>query len=211
MTADQLADLEWGVAVRPFPGEQQCGDSHLVMSTTYGWLMTVADGLGHGPEAADASRRFVETVQGYPEEQPVELMKRCHQALRPTRGSAGTIVAVHRSRNLLSWVGVGNVEGVVRRGGTNASRLEYIAMRGGIVGYRLPELRSSFLHLETGDLLALATDGIDGGFTQALAVTQPPGVLAASILARFASSADDALVLIARWLPPSGQQERGAS
>jgi len=211
MTGDQLADLEWGVALRPFPGEKQCGDNHLVMNTSYGWLLTVADGLGHGPEAADASKKFVETVQHYPDEQPVELMRRCHQALRSTRGSAATIVAVNRSRNLLGWVGVGNVEGVVRHGDAKASRMEYIAMRGGIVGYRLPELRSSFLHLENGDMLVLATDGIDGGFTQALTGQQPPAALAGLILEHFASSADDALVLVALWRSVSGIEEKGLS
>lgn len=197
-TACNNGELDWGVAVRPLPGEQECGDNHFVAETTTGWLLAVADGLGHGPEAAVASRTFIEVLQRHPDEPPVELIRLGHEALKTTRGSAATVVVIDRARCLLSWTGVGNVEGVIRHI-QSATPTEYITMRGGIVGYRIPVLQPTFLRLQDGDILALATDGIDGDFVRAIGCQHAPGKLAGYILDRYAKPTDDALVLVARW------------
>lgn len=202
-TACSKGELGWSVAARALPGEEQSGDNHFVAKTATGWLLAVADGLGHGPEAAVAGRAFVEVLKNHVEEGPVELIRLCHEALKKnnTRGCAATVVTIDRARCLLSWVGVGNVEGVIRHAHPAASATEYITMRGGIVGYRIPNLQESFLRLQDGDILVLATDGIAGDFIQAIGSLHPhpPAKLAGDILGRYAKSTDDALVLVARW------------
>lgn len=190
--------LEWSSAVRPFPGEEHCGDSHLVAETPTGWLLAVADGLGHGAEAALASRSLIEVLRHHLEEAPDRLIRRCHEALKNTRGSAAAVVTIDKRRCLLSWAGVGNVEGVIRHADPSLPK-EYITMRGGIVGARIPGLQTSFLQLQDGDILALATDGIDCRFVQAIAPAQPPDKLAAHILKLYAKPHDDALILVARY------------
>lgn len=202
-------ELDWSVATRPLPGEDLCGDNHLVAQTASGWLLAVADGLGHGPEAAVASQALVEVLKRHIEKPPVELIRLSHDALRNTRGSAAAIVTIDKARSLLSWVGVGNVEGVIRHAPPSVSPFEYITMRGGIVGYRIPGLQPSFLQLLDGDLLALATDGIDGDFVRDILPPYPPDVLAAYILDHYAKSTDDALILVARWrFPVTKEEER---
>ena len=191
--------LEWYIATRPFPGEEHCGDSHLVAETTTGWLLAVADGLGHGAEAAVASRSLMEVVRRHIGEPPDRLIRLCHEALKNTRGSAATVVSIDRKRCLLSWAGVGNVEGVIRHADPALPR-EYITMRGGIIGARIPGLQTSFLQLQDGDILVLATDGIDCRFVQAMGLPHPPDKLAGYILERYAKPHDDALVLVARYL-----------
>lgn len=203
---DKSGSLEWFIAARPFPGEEHCGDSHLVLETKAGWLLAVADGLGHGAEAAVASRSLIEVLRRHPEETPDRLLRLCHQALKNTRGSAATVVAIDRTRCLLSWAGVGNVEGVIRHADPSLPK-EYITMRGGIIGARIPGLQTSFLRLQDGDVLVLATDGIDCRFVQAIGLLHPPDRLAGYILDRFGKPQDDALVLVARYLfaaPTSG-------
>lgn len=191
--------LEWFIATRPFPGEEHCGDSHLVAETTTGWLLAVADGLGHGVEAAVASRSLMEVVRRHLDESPDRLIRLCHEALKNTRGSAATVVSIDRKRCLLSWAGVGNVEGVIRHADPALPR-EYITMRGGIIGARIPGLQPSFLQLQDGDVLVLATDGIDCRFVQSMGLPHPPNKLAGYILERYAKPYDDALVLVARYL-----------
>lgn len=209
MTAICNEELDWGVAARPLPGEELCGDHHLVARTATGWLLAVADGLGHGPKAAVASQTLVDVLKQHLELPPVELIRLCHEALRNTRGSAAAIVTIDGTRCLLSWVGVGNVEGVILHGDPAASSAEYITMRGGIVGYRMPGLQPSFLPLRDGDLLALATDGIESDFVRALLPSHPPEEMAASILDRYAKPTDDALILVARWrFPATSRGER---
>ncbi len=191
--------LIWGVATRALHGETVCGDCHVVEQTTKGWLLAVADGLGHGSEAAFASTIFQNVLIRHKNETPEKLIRLSHDALKNTRGIACTIMTINRQQNLLSWIAVGNVEGIVRHSNPAASSIEYVTMRGGIVGYRLPELQASYLRLTEGDTLALATDGIDGDFVGTVSSVHPPDVLAGSILDHYAKPADDALILIARW------------
>lgn len=198
--------LDWGVATRALPGEVQAGDNHFVAETTTGWLLAVIDGLGHGQEAAVAGRVFVEVLSHHLESLPVELIRLGHTALKNTRGCAAAVVTIDRTRNLLSWVGVGNVEGVIRHAQPTALPTEYITMRGGIVGYRIPVLQPSFLQLQEGDTLVLATDGIAGDFVRAVGFPFPPAKLASHILEHYAKPTDDALVLVARWRCPATTQ-----
>lgn len=210
-TASGNGELDWGVATRALPGERESGDSHFVAETKTGWLLAVADGLGHGPEAAVAGRAFVEVLKQHVEERPVELIRLSHEALKNTRGSAASIVAIDRARSLLSWAGVGNVEGVIRHADSAAMPTEYITMYGGIVGYRIPGLQPAFLRLLDGDILVLATDGIDSDFVRAIGAPHPPNRLAGYILERYAKPTDDALVLVARWRFPSTPQGESPS
>ncbi len=199
MKAPDNRQLDWGVATRALPGETENGDVHLVIKTANGWLLAVADGLGHGSQAAVASSIFIEVLCRHINETPLNQIRLSHEALIGTRGIACTIISIDSKQNLLSWVGVGNVEGVVCHQGPVAVPNEYVTMRGGVVGYRLPELHLSHLRLLDGDTIALATDGIANNFIEIISAPHPPEVLANRILNSYAKPVDDALVLIARW------------
>ncbi len=204
-------EMQWGVATRALPGQTECGDRHVVAKTDAGWLLAVADGLGHGPDAAHAGNIFFEVLQHNLNEPPVKLIHLCHEALKGTRGIACTIMTIDRQRSLLSWIGVGNVEGIVRHVDPSRSPTDYVTMRGGIVGYRIPELKASHLQLSHGDILALATDGIAVDFVRAISPAHPPDVLADRILNHFAKPIDDALILIAHWQMETAEQGGNAS
>lgn len=190
--------LDWAVACRPLPGEHESGDAHCVRPTPAGWLLAVADGLGHGPGAADASRALLEVLDRHAEEPLARLIRRCHERLRSTRGAALSLAAIDVEHKRLEWFGVGNVEGVLRH--APASRYAYITQRGGIVGAKLPPLNPTSIALHDKDLLVFATDGIRDGFTESLNLELAPQALSARILNEFAKPNDDALVLVARWL-----------
>jgi hypothetical protein len=99
------------------------------------------------------------------------------------------------------------VEGVILRTNGTTSSTEYITMRGGIIGFRLPELQPTFLQLSDGDILTMATDGIHSEYVHSIASRHPTDLLSAGILHHYAKPTDDALVLVARWHSPTGQQE----
>jgi hypothetical protein len=92
---------------------------------------------------------------------------------------------------------VGNVEGILLR--ANGEPRETLLLRGGIVGYRLPNLRPVTLPIVEGDTLVFATDGLRSGFAQDLSLGQTPQAMADRILADYSRGTDDALVLIARY------------
>src|SRR5947207_903859 len=113
--ADSPTLLDWGVAVAALPGEGACGDLHLVQPFANGVLVAVVDGVGHGVEAAAAAAVAVATLQARAHEDVAQLLRRCHEALRPTRGAALTVASFNAADGTMTWAGVGSVEGVLFR------------------------------------------------------------------------------------------------
>lgn len=198
-TAGRSTFLEWGAAWRAFPGQAECGDRHVVRATDTAAIVAVLDGLGHGPAAAEAAAKAVAVIDDSLEQDPAALVRRCHEKLLRTRGAVLSLASFAGAGGGLTWLGVGNVDGVLVRGGpARASRREWLASRGGVVGYQLPSLRPAHLEVEPGDVLVLATDGIRRGFTDHLAVQHEPEEIAARLVRTCAREDDDALVLAVR-------------
>ncbi|MGH9326399.1 MAG: SpoIIE family protein phosphatase [Terriglobia bacterium] len=193
--------LECGVAVTPIPGEPEPGDRHLVKSWPDGVLVAVVDGLGHGPGAAEAAKIAMRTIEEHASEPVISLVKWCHASLLGTRGVVMSLASFNAVRGTLTWIGIGNVEGlVVRSDGATVPQRETLLLRGGVVGSRLPGLRASVLPLIPGDTLIFATDGIANDFARGINLDAPPGEVATRIMEQYSKSTDDALVLVARYL-----------
>lgn len=193
--------IDWSARGRPLPGETESGDRHMVAGFADGALLAVIDGLGHGRDAAIAASIAVSELERDPAAPLAELVARCHTALRRSRGAVLSLVRFNASSGTLNWTGVGNVAGVLARAApAGRPAREALLARSGVVGYRLPPLRVSTLTIEAGDAVALATDGIAGGFDLEPLVRVPPDHAAADILDRHGKESDDALVLVARYL-----------
>lgn len=193
--------IEWGVATLALPGERESGDLHLVKAVGQRVLVSVVDGLGHGAEAAAAARTAVATLDRHVDEFVLPLLQRCHEALRGTRGVVMSLALLDAPRGSLTWLGVGNVEGILLSADQAArpGRARLVT-RGGIVGSELPRLRAEVVAVAPGDTLIFATDGIHDGFADAVSADASPQQLADEILARYKKGTDDALVLVARRL-----------
>jgi negative regulator of sigma-B (phosphoserine phosphatase) len=195
--------IEWAVAGRAIKGEDESGDLHIVAEHSSGVLVGVLDGLGHGPEAAEAARTAAEVLVHHVGQPIIALVSLCHESLRKTRGAALSIASIDIAGSL-EWVGVGNVEGVLVRsalGQRNAR--ESLLLRGGVIGDRLPVLRPATLPVYPGDTLMFATDGIATRFVTANPIGRPLGEFAHEILYNHGKDIDDALVLVARYAPDS--------
>jgi hypothetical protein len=191
--------LTWGVAARSFDG-QVSGDGYVLRSFPGGILVCVVDGLGHGPEAAAASRLAIEVMEAHASEDVVSLVRRCHRRLQRTRGAAVALASFGQA-GAMTWVGVGSVDAVLLRADPDARpRREALLLPGGVVGYELPPLRSCTLDVHPGDTLVLATDGIRPGFAEGVRLGESPQRAAEAILERFGTGTDDALVVVVRHL-----------
>jgi phosphoserine phosphatase RsbX len=191
--------VDWGSA--EYALEHDCGDAHVVAFFEGGALVGVVDGLGHGWEAAQAAREAVSVLERHAAEPVAELVQRCHEALRRTRGAVMTVASFDARGSSMTWAGVGNVEALLLRGDPVAEPArEAVTLRGGVVGYQLPQVRASSLRVAPGDTLVMATDGIRSSFAADLRRHERPQEMAEGILARHARRADDALVLVARYL-----------
>ncbi|HKA54819.1 MAG TPA: SpoIIE family protein phosphatase [Candidatus Binatia bacterium] len=210
--ADSFPWLSWGVATRTLARQSVSGDLSLVTSFPGGALIAVVDGLGHGEDAAVAARLAVTALSEHAQESVVLLLQRCHEQLKGTRGVVMSLASVRVHDGLLTWAGVGDVEGMLLRGspGAHPAR-ESLLLRGGVIGYQLPPLHAATLSVRRGDVLILATDGIHSDFTQERLLRNPlvrlapdgPQQLADHLLARYAKATDDALVLVAQYLGDS--------
>jgi negative regulator of sigma-B (phosphoserine phosphatase) len=193
--------ITWGVSSRALDGGAESGDLHLVAPSAQTVLVAAIDGIGHGPEAALAARVAAAVLLQHADEPLIPLMQRCHEALRGTRGVVLSMASFDVQCSTMTWLGVGNVEGVLFR----ADRLAHpprdsLLLRGGVVGYKIPPLRTAERPVEAGDVLVFATDGIRGDF----AAYSPLGCdiqeATDHVLARYGKATDDALVFAARYL-----------
>jgi len=192
--------VEWAVAERPRAGETESGDRCVVKTLPDGALLAAVDGLGHGAEAALAADLAVRTVEHHADQPLIEIVERCHQSLIRTRGVALSLSRWDARRRSLTWVGVGNVEGLLIQAGAKVRpNPERLLLRGGAVGVRLPPLQTSRIGVPGTGLLVFATDGITNGFDQGLDARSPAQSLADQIMARHCRGTDDALVLVARF------------
>lgn len=196
---DARLEAVWGVAGRPLPGEAESGDGYLVRIQPEGLLAAVVDGLGHGSEAAAATEAALLVLDGSPPAALEELFRRCHEALRRTRGAVMTLASFDARQATLSWLGVGNVEAYLLR--ADGRSHQAVSLRGGVLGYQVPRLTAMQAPIASGDMLIMATDGIHSSFSEGLDPREPPQHLADAILARHAKATDDALVLVMRFQP----------
>jgi negative regulator of sigma-B (phosphoserine phosphatase) len=182
-------------------GEARSGDLAVFAGLPRGALVAVLDGLGHGDEAADASDIAAAVLREHRSAPAVELLERCHQALRQTRGVVMTLAWFDLESRELAWAGVGNVEArLVRGAAAHGDRHVSPLVLGGVVGFNLPRVRPSIIPLESGDAVAFATDGIEADYSASLAAGVPAQALAERIFAQHGKGTDDALAVVVRFL-----------
>lgn len=146
---------EIGAINVPYPGETLSGDVW-TYSNRRGDTVLVADGLGHGEEAAAAAEVARTTFAAHENVDIVSLAASIHRALAPTRGAAIGIVRVDRAASLVRYVGVGNIGAAFL---TN-DKLRRMVNRNGTAGHLSPRI-SEFTYPFLDDLvLILHSDGL---------------------------------------------------
>ena len=191
--------VEYGVATFALSGHGQSGDHHLVRCTRDGVLIAAIDGIGHGEDAADAAKVAASILKASVDEPIISLVERCHEKLRSTRGVVLSLASIDPAHGMMTWLGVGKVQGVLMRAnGQKGNPKETLLLRAGVVGSRLPPLQATVIPVGKGDTLCFVTDGVSSDFAENLPVLGNPQKAADRILERCRTGNDDALVLVAR-------------
>jgi negative regulator of sigma-B (phosphoserine phosphatase) len=194
--------VEWGIAALPLAGQEQCGDAYAAKAWKKKFLAAAIDGLGHGRQAAIAAGIAVDTLTRYTSDSDdvISLVKRCHQSLLGTRGVVLSLALFDVMNNAMTWVGVGNVDGLlVRADPQTKPASESLFRRGGVVGYQLPPLRPSTLRVNRGDLIIFSTDGICSAFSREVCLQESPQQIADMVIKGYNRKTDDALVMVVRY------------
>jgi len=191
--------IEYGVATFVLPGQSESGDRHLVCCHETGILIAAIDGIGHGEEAGVAAKAAVSLLKTRADEQVISLVQKCHENLRMTRGVVLSLASINPLHGMMTWIGVGNVQGALMRTGASKGIVEQeLLLRAGVVGSQLPPLQAAVLPIAEGDTLIFATDGVKSEFIKSLSSLEAPQRAADRILEQYCRGNDDALVLVAR-------------
>ena len=191
--------VEYGIARLVLPGESESGDLHLISCNQDVVLIAAIDGIGHGEGAANAAKIAISVLKAGGREPIISLVEQCHEKLRSTRGVVMSLASIDTLHGLMTWLGVGNVQGVLMRANhKTGTRQEMILLRAGVVGSQLPPLQATVLPVARGDTIYFVTDGVRSDFAESLSALENPQRAADRILGQFQNGSDDALVLVAR-------------
>lgn len=188
------------------PGEDVSGDGWRVLRPGSDWLVMVADGLGHGLQAADAAAAALATLDR-PFPSLPELMQDVHGALRASRGAAVGIARA--SLSTVEYVGVGNIVCRVAAPARGAGMAldKQLVSHNGTVGHSLRKTDPFRAPLPAGAVVILHSDGLSSRF--ALGdfpglLEQPAALIAGVLFHAFARHTDDATIVVLRadWKDP---------
>jgi anti-sigma regulatory factor (Ser/Thr protein kinase) len=196
--ADAPPPFRVGAVSVPKAGEEVCGDCWAVRHEGGCCVLLVADGLGHGALAAEASRAAARILRDGPRMGPAAVLQAAHAALRGTRGAAVAVAEADLAAGEVRFAGVGNVAGcIITPGGECRS----MASHNGTVGHEARKFQEFVYPLPAGALLVMNSDGLTSRWnldaSPGLAVRDP--ALIAGVLYRdFQRGRDDVTVLVAR-------------
>ena len=190
----------WGAVSVALPGEIVCGDSWSVAANG---VMTffVADGLGHGQEAANASVEAVRLFHRFNGHRVQTLLDYVHGGLRATRGAAVSIARFDRATRQVQFAGIGNVAGALV---LDAGLRRMVSMPG-TAGHNARKIQAFDYPFE-GGLIVLASDGISTSWNFGRypgIQSNHPALVAAVLYRDFGRKRDDATVLVGKWVPSS--------
>ena len=192
--------IEAAFATLPLPGQSESGDLCLIKRLGKGTLLAVVDGLGHGQDAASAAHAAVGALDRYSREPLIDLVRRCHDAMIGLRGVVLGLAYLDPQAATLTWLGVGNVGGVLLRAdlGNRPSRVTLVP-NAGFIGAEATRPTTRSVPLALGDTVILFSDGIKDGFADSLVLSNTPQQIADFVITRHLKGNDDALVLVARY------------
>jgi anti-sigma regulatory factor (Ser/Thr protein kinase) len=181
----------------PISGETVCGDAWSADRSPGRSLYIVADGLGHGPLAAEAAEEAVRVFHLASQFEPDRILSEIHSALAKTRGAAVSIAEILHEKQVLRYAGAGNIVGVICSGGKTKS----LVSMNGTVGHAIGKIQQFSYPWQPESELIMHSDGIATRWN----VEQYPGLgsrhpaLLAGVLFRdFCRKRDDATILVSR-------------
>jgi hypothetical protein len=186
-----------GVVCQPIAGESACGDSWSVSCAPTQATLVVADGLGHGPLAEQASGAAAAAIAREPGLPPPTLLEYAHGMLRSTRGAAVSVAQVDTHEEELRFAGVGNVAAHL----FNAGERKQLVSHNGIVGSNMRKVQQFSMPWNPGAMLVMHSDGLGSRWDLDQypgLVSRHPALIAAVLYRDFSRKRDDVAVLVVR-------------
>jgi anti-sigma regulatory factor (Ser/Thr protein kinase) len=195
--------VETGAVCLPRTGETACGDAWALAQSGDRTVLMVADGLGHGPDAAAASMEAVRIFRNISTLPPADILTDIHAALRSTRGAAVAVASLDPRLRQIRYAGVGNIAASIVSAGETRSMVSH----NGTVGHEVRKIQEFQYDWPAGALVIMQSDGLQTHWRldkyPGLAARDP--ALIAGILYRdFTRGRDDVTVLAVRHTSHGG-------
>jgi anti-sigma regulatory factor (Ser/Thr protein kinase) len=187
-----------GVVAVPYPGEFVCGDSWSAHCSPSRTVLIVADGLGHGVFAAEASSTATRVFQEAPTNPPAALLEKLHLALRATRGAAIAVTSIDHDSGRLRHAGLGNIAAVLLGGPRPQSLLSH----NGTAGHEARRFQEFEYPVPTEGVLVMHSDGLTANWSfdsYPGLLRRHPAVIAGILYRDATRGRDDACVAVAKW------------
>lgn len=189
--------IEAGTVCLPHPKETACGDAWGLRRIDHRVLLTIADGLGHGPDAAAASALALGVFQESRAGSPADLLSDMHAALRSTRGAAVAVASLDRELREIRYAGVGNIAASIVSGDQTRSMVSH----NGTVGHEVRKIQEFQYPWPADALVIMQSDGLQTHWKLDRypgLMGRDPAVIAGLLYRDFSRRRDDVTVLAVR-------------
>ena len=178
------------------PGETVSGDAWELQVSGDRARLAMADGLGHGPVAAEASEVAM-TVFRQSTGSPAAVLEQAHPAMRSTRGAAMAVASIDAAAGTLDFAGAGNISGRIISAVEDCSLMS----QHGTVGVQIRKIQDMAYAWPRHALVVLHSDGLTSrwkldhvpGLFQC-----DPAVVAGWLIREHTRGQDDVTVLIVK-------------
>jgi anti-sigma regulatory factor (Ser/Thr protein kinase) len=196
--------LESGTVCLPRAGETSCGDAWALARSGDRTVLMVADGLGHGPDAAAASMEAVRVFRNVSTLPPADILAEIHPALRSTRGAAVAVASLMPAQMQIRYAGVGNIAASIVSAGDTRSMVSH----NGTVGHEVRKIQEFQYDWPAGALVIMQSDGLQTHWRLDKypgLVARDPALIAGILYRDFSRGRDDVTVLAVRHTNRGGE------
>jgi anti-sigma regulatory factor (Ser/Thr protein kinase) len=189
-----------GAVLAPYPGEQVCGDNWSFSQTQGGPTLLLADGAGHGVDAARAAETAIQTFTANAHGSCEDIVAALHRSLGPTRGAAVAVARIDIAARTVRFVGVGNISAIL----VHSSGARHMVSHNGTAGHVAPRIREFTYDFDGDPLVILHSDGLATRWDIAAypgLTVQHPSLVAGVLLRDHRRGRDDASVVAMRPAP----------
>jgi anti-sigma regulatory factor (Ser/Thr protein kinase) len=193
--------LSIGAVCLPKKGEVVCGDAWGAEQRGDRIVIIIADGLGHGPDAAVASREAVRLFRKHDALQPAEIVEMVHAGLKKTRGAAVAVAEIDPRQAIVRYVGIGNIAGQI----VTTESARSMVSHNGTAGLEARKIQEFTYPWQDNAILIMHSDGLATkwkleGYPNL--INKHPSLIAGVLYRDFKRGTDDVTVVVVKKQEP---------
>jgi len=179
-------------------GKRLCGDSYFFTSTDQYFICVLADGLGSGEFANEASMAVINVIEEFHDAPVEELMERCNKVLMKKRGAAVCVFKVQYESKSIIYSSVGNIRFFLY---SPTGKLTYPLPVTGYLSGRPQTYHTQCFAYEANSKFLVFSDGFNiQGVKTLLKDYLPIEIIADIIITKYKNNQDDSTFILGSLL-----------